>query len=225
MSSCLSGIFDYLDALQEKYAFKSYTSRNKVTRNNVKGRDSIIDSFYATTTKTFADLILIQYKLSELNYEIMDQDEFDIHIRYEKKLYTVSNLIDTETCSCVEYKNTNLPCRHIFFVRKHLNKPLFVASMVPDRLKLDYTNKNLYENPCHVSSSNYISISSLNTFDQRNKKRLTSKEKYNLVWRSSQELCNSFTSLNDSEFEDKFNIFLLIKSYFEKKVIYKLLLY
>ena len=131
----------------------------------------------------------------------------------------MSNLHSIETCTCVEHKTTALPCRHIFFSRRLMNKSLFDANMVPDRLKLGYSSKSLY-NVETVSSTISTSIAQLNSIDSS--KQLSAKEKYNLVWRCSQELCNAFTSMNDRDFEDKFNIFLTIKSYFEKKVFYSL---
>ncbi len=132
MSDCLSGIFNYIDELKEKYAFQSYISRNKIIRNNIECNDEQIDKFYRATTNNFS-----------------------------------------------------------FFK----------------------TNSR---------SRNSISIQNINAVDkdqfESNTQQLTTKDKYNLVWRYAQELANSFVSLNDSEFQDKLNIFLLVKTYFEKKV-------
>lgn len=50
------------------------------------------------------------------------------------------------------------------------------------------------------------------------KSKMSKNEKYNLLFRPMQEMCQSLAELDDEEFGDKLSIFMMMKEYFENGI-------
>lgn len=225
MDECLNGIFNYIDFLNRKYSFNAYLTRSKIIKyKDVEANDPIIDEFYKSTTKTLANYLLVQYQSSKFEYEVEEydsanQDLNELTIYSSKNFYTVSDLRENnQKCTCHNYKSNSLPCKHIFYVRRLLKLKEFESTMIPERFRLSYASSFIYK-----GSRNRKSVVTLDDCDNieesaPKQKSCTAEEKYNLMWRPMQELCQCFSRFNDDEFDDKLSLFMLIKEYFEKKV-------
>jgi len=228
MDDCLNGLFNYIDFLKRKYLFNAYITRSKIIKyHDVEESEPIIDEFYKHTTKTLANYLLVQFQCSKFEYEVEEFDptntELDeLTIHSTKNFYSISGLQNSsQKCSCHSFKSNNLPCKHIFFVRRLLKLKEFEPSMIPETYRLNYGSGFTLQEGRKRKSIVTIDCS-MNEIEQSpaNKTRYTPEDKYNLMWRPMQELCQCFSRFTDEEFDDKLSLFTLIKEYFEKKVCF-----
>lgn len=125
--------------------------RTKTTLLHDTRRDCTMDAFYEHLTPSFASKLVIEYKHSMLPYQIvyMNNEDIDssdeLSIKLNKEVYTIAIFhSDKPSCSCITSLVADLPCRHIFFVRRSLNLKLFVRDMVPEKYTIDYAKDFVY---------------------------------------------------------------------------------
>lgn len=118
------------------------------------------------------------------------------------------------TCSCYDHLSTKLPCRHIFYARKHRGIGLFTIEMVPNKHRL---NPTIVQAPSTCQSlvteiNNLNSVESLITSDNMNQ-----KTKYNIAFRLAQELCNSLKYLKQDDYKQCLSVLLQMKNHVSNK--------
>ncbi len=226
IDDCLTGLLKYIDFLKNKYMFNAYLTRSKIIKyNDNEEQDPIINDFYQSTTKTLANYLLVQYQLSKFSYDVEDCDRDDqeldeLTIFSDKNTHTISGLQKSnQNCTCHNFVSNSLPCKHIFFVRRLLNRKVFESYMIPERYQLNYSSNFIFKaTRSRKSLVTMTECESTKDSPKLNNKRLTSEEKYNMMWRPMQEMCQCFARFTDEEFYDNLALFMLIKEYFEKKV-------
>lgn len=94
--------------------------------------------------------------------------------------------------------------------------------MIPNRFKKNLnSSQNTGIDP--IEKTSMVTLPNVNNSNSFNiNSSLSSSEKYNLIWRPAQEMCSAISVLDNEEFKDKLRIFLLVKEYFEKKLIFYL---
>lgn len=162
---------------------------------------------------------------------LVDHDEEDSETLELKNLNTIQvasekgdthDIKDIQTdrpiCSCYDYSSNQLPCRHVFFIRNELGKPVFEETMLNECFKVDYYVSYINAELIRNKIATVENANTLNSIDKSKIHQMDSKDRYNLCWRPMQELANYLSNLSGDSFEEKFSLFLLMKDYFEKNV-------
>lgn len=103
--------------------------------------DPVFSSITKSMTRFGSDLIKRELVLSrEITYSVSPVDGADYWLSYKDRSHHTSVC----TCSCSTHGHLKIPCRHIFFLRCFLQRPVFSDSLVPQRFKQSSLNLNRF---------------------------------------------------------------------------------
>jgi hypothetical protein len=111
----------------------SFQAKYKVTKpqNMLNIVPTVINEIYEYASDYAAKIIIQRLKAAEqCQYQINEIDEQSIQLTSTNDTYTVGDL---SACTCREYNNWLLPCKHIFFCRNLKNIPLFDKTLIINR--------------------------------------------------------------------------------------------
>jgi hypothetical protein len=200
LAQCLRSILDSLESLEKNKQYLSYRESNQVLI--VQSAEPIVNEFYKIASENMAHWLKAQYEKSQstiyqINHESIDNTNYVLLLHDEKKYLVKNYQSDQVSCDCYENLSLNLPCRHIFFVRKWANLSLFNINMVPERHRINRSINN-------VLKSNVNLIAKIPAFDDHlaliTSTKMTSVAKYNTFMRLAQETCQKVCKLKQSDY-------------------------
>ena len=131
---CILGIMQFLEYQTTEMTQKLYKLKTKVMVKQKEDRDEVIESIYQTCSEYSATLTIKYYQSSQqCTYKIEQTDQFVTLSSINNNYQVADYESNSPRCSCYENRQSLLPCKHIFFVRKHLNLPLFHTDFIPLR--------------------------------------------------------------------------------------------
>ena len=151
--------------------------------------------------------LLTPYSFSFLvkQFELCSKVKITESVRVDKNSYTAtihvkerSFLTSDCQCSCGFYKAMELPCRHIFALRKYANLDPFEAELCATRWTRDYYRNSHRIFSTNASVSMNLSVSTMDKLPAL--KVLSQNEKYRKIFVLAQKLANVASHISTREF-------------------------
>uniref|UniRef100_A0A8D8YXM5 Zinc finger SWIM domain-containing protein 3 n=1 Tax=Cacopsylla melanoneura TaxID=428564 RepID=A0A8D8YXM5_9HEMI len=183
-SSLQSFFEDLLTCLSSIHTEQKHKAINLIVKTSHDYEKGSIEDFYSTQLTPYAwKLVAEELKQSRIMLFCMESNSCTI------------------SCECVLFKNTNLPCRHIFFKRIEMGSPITAKELIPTK----YTREELFKNYCGDNTvhpmddaeSQFATVSSLPSHERT----LSKQEKYKTAMLHCQDIANVLSDYGTKEFK------------------------
>ena len=136
MAQCLSALQKFIEWKQEQLSDKQHAQMSKSSRIQINDNNldkKMLNKIQDEATQYASKLIINQLRSVfhckyEVQYSLTDRDNITLTSTNGSYLVQTKN-----HCTCAEFSQLMLPCKHIFYVRNMLLMPLYESEMLINR--------------------------------------------------------------------------------------------
>lgn len=128
MNICIEGLLNYLK-------FKGKQKQRMCIKNVHNATDPIIKQINKICSQYSAKFVVSSYRTLLASKYKFEKVENNFNVFSHRSIYNVTDLQSKRTCTCLSSTNMMFPCKHIFFLRRTHNLPIFDEEMIPLRWK------------------------------------------------------------------------------------------
>lgn len=192
-------LFIILKSLEKERKNRVAQNINKRPTRNIPKGTAEYDYFNYLTEYAF-DKVVQHLKSSE-KFTVHETDEGFIlkNKDTEFKVFEMS-------CTCYFFNSMEIPCKHIFKLLEHLNKPLFNKGLVKERWTRDYFLKNqvyfpAFTNPIVLQQVPEDLNLTVDIQPQKNLRTLNQQQKYKVAFVKCKEIASLASEATGSNFD------------------------